>query len=173
MAQDVSTSPKDLEASTEDFESFALGHNITAPSQEWLQCVHGSRKFRMLHLQNCNLSYIHSRAFAEWPHALVRKYTTFVLLSPAIARFSPSVVVCLLVCLSRCLYGRFKYQELVPHKQYFAGKYEATPSCANYVLHTHDVIDDIIRSISRSNIKIAISWSVFIVQRGNKYCHNL
>ena len=39
--------------------------------------------------------------------------------------FSPCVFVCLFVCvcvcLSRCLSGRFNYEGLVPHKQYFAG----------------------------------------------------
>ena len=47
------------------------------------------------------------------------------------------------------------------------------PSCANYVLHTHDVIDDVTRSISRSNLKIPIHVTVFIVERGNKNYHNL
>ena len=47
------------------------------------------------------------------------------------------------------------------------------PSCESNVLHTHDVIDDVTMSKSRSNIKIAIAWSIFIVQRGNKYCHKL
>ena len=46
-------------------------------------------------------------------------------------------------------------------------------SCVSYVLHTHDVIYDITRSKSRSNLKSAITPSVFIVQCGNKYCHNL
>ena len=35
--------------------------------------------------------------------------------------FSPCVFVTLFVSLSRCLSGRFNYEGLVPHKQYFAG----------------------------------------------------
>ena len=65
---------------------------------------------------------------------------------------------------------RVDYNGLVPYKQYFAGIWVGMPNCASYVLHTHDVTDDVTRSISMSNIKIAIS---FIVERGNKYCHNL
>ena len=34
------------------------------------------------------------------------------------------------------------------------------PSCVSYVLHTNDVIDEVTRSFSRSNIIIAITWSV-------------
>ena len=45
--------------------------------------------------------------------------------------------------------------------------------CASYVLHTHDVIDDVTRSISRSNLKIAITKSVFVVQSVETNCHNL
>ena len=31
------------------------------------------------------------------------------------------VCVCVCLCLSRCFSGRFNYERLVPHKQYFAG----------------------------------------------------
>ena len=47
------------------------------------------------------------------------------------------------------------------------------PSCTSHLLHTHNVIDEVTRSTSRSNLKIAITWSVFIVHCGNKYCYNL
>ena len=60
--------------------------------------------------------------------------------------FSPSVFVCLSVSLSRCLSGRFNYEGLVPHKQYFAGTLFGTSSCASYGSRTHDVIDDVTRS---------------------------
>ena len=43
-------------------------------------------------------------------------------------------------------------------------------SCASYLLHTHDVVDDVTRSQSRPNLKIAISLSAFIVRRGNNIC---
>ena len=44
--------------------------------------------------------------------------------------FSPCVFVCLFVSLSRCLSGRFNYEGLVPHKQYFAGTLFGMSSCA-------------------------------------------
>ena len=79
--------------------------------------------------------------------------------------FSPCVFVCLFVCgclcLSRCLSGRFNYEGLVPHKQYFAGTLLGMSSCASYVSRTHDVIDDVSRSQSRSNFEIDISPSIF------------
>ena len=86
--------------------------------------------------------------------------------------FSPCVFVCLCVCgclcLSRCLSGRFNYEGLVPHKQYFAGTLLGMSSCASYVSHTHDVIDDVTRSQSRSNFESDISPSIFELQRRSK-----
>ena len=83
--------------------------------------------------------------------------------------FSPCVFVCLCVvvclCLSRCLSGRFNYEGLVPHKQYFAGTLLGMSSCASYVSRTHDVIDDVTRSQSRSKFEIDISPSIFELQR--------
>ena len=73
--------------------------------------------------------------------------------------------VCLFVSLSRCLSGRFNYEGLVPHKQYFAGTLLGMSSCASYVSRTQDVIDDVTRSQSKSNLKMIylsqyLSWSV-------------
>ena len=86
--------------------------------------------------------------------------------------FSPCVFVCLFVCgclcLSRCLSGRFNYEGLVPHKQYFAGTLLGMSSCASYVSRTHDVIDDVTRSQSRSNFEIDISPSIFELRRRSK-----
>ena len=90
--------------------------------------------------------------------------------------FSPRVFVCLFVCvcgclcLSRCLSGPFNYEGLVPHKQYFAGTLLGMSSCASYmyVSHTHDVIDDVTRSQSRSYFEIDISPSIFELQRRSK-----
>ena len=75
--------------------------------------------------------------------------------------FSPCVFVTLFVSLSRCLSGRFNYEGLVPHKQYFAGTLLGMSSCASYVSRTHDVIDDVTRSQSRSNVESDISPSIF------------
>ena len=63
--------------------------------------------------------------------------------------------VCVCLCLSRCLSGRFNYEGLVPHKQYFAGTL-LEMSSASYVSRTHDVIDDVTRWQSRSKFEIDI-----------------
>ena len=68
--------------------------------------------------------------------------------------FSPCVFVCDFVSLPRCLSGRFNYEGLVPHKQYFAGTLLGMSSCASYVSRTHDVIDDVTMSQSRSNFEV-------------------
>ena len=82
--------------------------------------------------------------------------------------FSPCVFVTLFVSLSRCLSGRFTYEGLVPHKQYFAGTLLGMSSCASYVSRTHDVIDDVTRSQSRSNFESDISPSIFELERRSK-----
>ena len=61
--------------------------------------------------------------------------------------------------------GRFNYEGLVPHKQYFAGTLLGMSSCANYVSRTYDVTYDVTRSQSRSNFEIVISLSIFELQR--------
>ena len=76
--------------------------------------------------------------------------------------------ICLFVSLSRCLSGRFNYEGLVPHKQYFAGTLLGMSSCASYVSRTHDVIDDVTRSQSRSNFESDISPSIFELERRSK-----
>ena len=53
----------------------------------------------------------------------------------------------------------------MPHKLCFAGTLLGIASCASYVSRTHDVIDDVTRSQSRSNFKLIylrqyLSWSV-------------
>ena len=90
--------------------------------------------------------------------------------------FSPCVFVCvcesvclsLCLCLSRCLSGRFNYEGLVPHKQYFAGTLLGMSSCVSYVSLIHDVIDDVTRSQSRSNFEIDTSRSIFELERRPK-----
>ena len=42
------------------------------------------------------------------------------------------------------------------------------PICASYVLRTHDVIDAVTRSQNRSNFVIAISPSIFELDRWSK-----
>ena len=76
--------------------------------------------------------------------------------------------MCLFVSLSRCLSGRFNYEGLVPHKQYFTGTLLGMCSCASYVSRTHDVIDDVTKSQSRSNFEIDISPSISDLERRSK-----
>ena len=57
--------------------------------------------------------------------------------------------------------GRFHYEGLVPHEQYFAGIFLGMSSCASYASRTHDVIDDVTRSQSMSNFEIDLSPSIF------------
>ena len=76
--------------------------------------------------------------------------------------------MCLFVSLSRCLSGRFNYEGLVPHKQYFAGTLFGMSSCASYVSRTHDGIDEVTRSQSRSNFGSDISPSIFELERRSR-----
>ena len=94
----------------------------------------------------------------------------FITRDSEVIMFSPCVFVCVCgcLCLSRCLSGRFNYEGLVPHKQYFAGTLMGMSSCASYVSRTHDVIDDVTISQSRSNFKIDIFASIFELQRRSK-----
>ena len=80
------------------------------------------------------------------------------------------VCVCISVCLclSRCLSRRFNYEGLVSHKQYLAGTLLGIYNCANYVSRTHDIINDVTRSQSRSNFEIDISPSIFELGRRSK-----
>ena len=82
--------------------------------------------------------------------------------------FSPCVFVCVCLCMSGCLSGRFDYEGLVPHKQYFAGTLLGMSSCASYVSRTHDVIDDITISQNRSNFEIDIYPSIFELEHRSK-----
>ena len=79
-----------------------------------------------------------------------------------------TLFVTLFVSLSPCLSGRFNYEGLVPHKQYFAGTLLGMSSCASYVSRTHDVIDDVTRSQSRSNFQSEITPSIFELERRSK-----
>ena len=96
----------------------------------------------------------------------------FITSDSEVIMFSPCVFVCLGVvvclCLSRCLSGRFSYEGLVPHKQYFAGTLLGMSSCASYVSRTHDVIDDVTRSQNRSSFEIDISPSILELERRSK-----
>ena len=64
--------------------------------------------------------------------------------------FSACVFVCVytvgLSMYATMFVRRFNYEGLVPHKQYFAGTLLGMSSCAGYVSHTHDVIDDVTMS---------------------------
>ena len=95
-----------------------------------------------------------------WRHCNVM----FITRVSEVIMFSP----CVFVCLSRCLSGRFNYEGLVPHKQYFPGTLLGMSSCASYISRTHDVIDDVTRSQSRSNFESDIYPSIFELERWSK-----
>ena len=91
------------------------------------------------------------------------KDSIFITRFSEVIMFSPCVFVCLFVSLSR-----FNYEGLVPHKQYFAGKLLGMSSCASDVSRTHDVIDDVNGSQSRSNFETDICPSIFELERRSK-----
>ena len=76
--------------------------------------------------------------------------------------FSPCLFVCLhacvCLCLSRCLSGRFNYEGLVPHNQFYASTFLGMSGFASYVSRTHDVIDDVTMTQSSSNFDILMNW---------------
>ena len=96
----------------------------------------------------------------------------FITRGSEMVMFSPCVFVCVCLsvclCLSRCLSGRFNYERREPHKQYFASTLSGMFSCASYVSRTHDVIDNVTRSQSRSNFEIDISPPIFELERRSK-----
>ena len=92
----------------------------------------------------------------------------FITRDSEVIMFSPCVFVCVCLCLSRCLSGRFNYEGLVPHKQYFAGTLLGMSSCASYISHTNDVTDDVTRSQCRSIFEIDISPSIFELEHRSK-----
>ena len=70
-----------------------------------------------------------------------------------------TMCVCVCLCLPRYLSGRFNWEGLVPHKQYFAGTFLVMSSCETYVSRTHEV----------SQIyKLIISPSIFELERRSK-----
>ena len=80
--------------------------------------------------------------------------------------FSPSVFVCVCVYVCHDVFsGRFNYEILMPHNQYFTDTLLRMSRCASYVSRTHDVIDDVTRSQSMSNVEIDISPSIFELER--------
>ena len=88
------------------------------------------------------------------------------------------VCACLSVCLSVCL-SMFVTMPVCPddlitkdwcHTNNIlqTHSWRCLGSCASYVSHTHEVIDDVICSQSRSYYKIAISTSIFQLERRSK-----
>ena len=103
------------------------------------------------------------------PYIIITRVSEVIMFSPCVfVTLFVCLFVCLFVSLSRCLSGRFNYEGLVPHKQYCAGTLLGMSSCASYVSRTHDVIDDVTRSQSRSNFESDISPSNFELERRSK-----
>ena len=109
------------------------------------------------------LTIMHSGTDLHYHSLIITRDSEVIMFSPCVF-----VCVCGCLCLSRCLSGRFNYEGLVPHKQYFAGTLLGMSSCVSYVSRTHDVIDDVTRSQNRSNFEIDISPSIFELQRRSK-----
>ena len=145
-----------------------------------------SAKFRGLTGQNIEDFDLHStfpdcKSSLNWPMAMKwftkldvaqERWPIVITRDSEVIMFSPCVFVsvCLSVCLclSRCLSGRFNYEWLVPHKQYFACTLLGMSSCASYVSLIHDVIGDVTRSQSRSNFEIDTTPSIFELERWSK-----
>ena len=79
----------------------------------------------------------------------------FIIHDAKVIIFSLSMFICVCVSLSWCLSRQFNYEGLVSYKQYFGGMQMSISSGASYVLHPPDIIDDITRSKTRTNLKIA------------------
>ena len=62
---------ENLEPSTESLDDVALDYNSLPLPQVWRLCVRQDSDQAILRLSNCNLSYLHSRAFDEWPYTIV------------------------------------------------------------------------------------------------------
>ena len=74
MIGSVPGTSRDLETSTEVLLDFDFDHNSSSSPQVLRQCVYqDSNSKTALRLFNCNLSYIHQRAFDEWPDIKVSK----------------------------------------------------------------------------------------------------
>ena len=79
--------------------------------------------------------------------------------------FSPCVFVCSCVCVVVYVCHDVCPDDLTMKdwchtNNIFAGTLLGMSSCASYVSRTHDVIDDVTRSQSRSNFEIDISPSI-------------
>ena len=68
--------------------------------------------------------------------------------------------LCLLLCLSRSLFGRFNYKKLMLYKEYLTWRSVGMPRCASCVLHIH-----LIDGVNMSNRKIAINWSPYSMKK--------
>ena len=98
------------------------------------------------------LSQVHNTSDAKWKQWLSEM----------------PVYRCIMSMIVTMLSGRFNYEWLVPYKQYFASTYLAISSCASYVSRTHDVVDEVTRSQSRSIFQIDISPSTYQLQCRSK-----
>ena len=75
--QDVAATARrlstDFENSTVVVNGSPLDQNTSVPTKVFQRCVHGKDKL-VRRLFNCNLTYLHPRAFVDWPKVEVRKY---------------------------------------------------------------------------------------------------
>ena len=104
------------------------------PHTFWFLYMHTDRVVPRTMKQSTNISLWDHRSPAsprlgDWQWIFITRVSEVIM-------FSPCVFVTLFKSLSRCLSGRFNYEGLVPHKQYFAGTLLGMSSCASYVSRT-------------------------------------
>ena len=129
----------------------------------WIYELNVKDHSRWVHRGIC--SYNRDTTITRRNWIIITRVSEVIMFSPCVF---VTLFVCLFVSLSRCLSGRFNYEGLVPHKQYFAGTLLGMSSCASYDSRTHDVIDDVTRSQRRSNFESDISPSIFKLERRSK-----
>ena len=143
----------------------SLANSISTPS------ITSDISVSLFPLEDMNIDWMSwHEACLSWKMKIIYHPDFIITGVSEVIMFSPCVFVCVSVCLclSRCLSGRFNYEGLGPHKQYFAGTVLGMSSCASYASHTHDVIDDVTRSQSRSNFEIGVSPTIFELERRSK-----
>ena len=86
-----------------------------------------------------------------------------------------TLCVCLCVCLLVCEFATMSVQMIWLRRAgttqtMFYRNIGGMRNYASYVSHTHILM---IISWCQKGLKLAITWSVFVVQRGYKYCRNI
>ena len=85
--------------------------------------------------------------------------------------------LCLFVCVFACLWVRHDVcpDDLITKGWYHTNNVlqEYRRGCVMKQVMCHILMASLIISWGQKGLKLAITWSVFVVQRGYKYCHNM